>query len=108
MAFHSGQTDYSQNSQTEIDLDLRPIDSANGEHKSLASFRKRFFDVTLAGLALMFTLPILLGVALIIKLQDGGNIFFVQERIGVGGKVFKCYKFRSMVTNAQELSLIHI
>ena len=47
--------------------------------------------------------PILLGVAIAIKLDDGGPVFFSQTRIGLHGKPFKMYKFRSMVTNAEEL-----
>lgn len=42
-------------------------------------------------------------VAIAIKLDDGGPVFFSQTRIGLHGKPFKMYKFRSMVTNAEEL-----
>ena len=53
--------------------------------------------------ALIISSPILLGVAIAIKLDDGGPVFFSQTRIGLHGKPFKMYKFRSMVTNAEEL-----
>ena len=41
-------------------------------------------------------------VAIIIKLEDGGSIFFAQDRVGLGGHKFKMYKFRSMVENAEQ------
>ena len=46
---------------------------------------------------------LMLGVAIAIKLDDGGPVFFSQTRIGLHGRPFKMYKFRSMVTNAEEL-----
>ena len=49
----------------------------------------------------------MLAAAVAIKLQDGGPIFFAQERIGLGGSVFKCLKFRSMVVDA-EARLNHV
>jgi lipopolysaccharide/colanic/teichoic acid biosynthesis glycosyltransferase len=47
--------------------------------------------------------PILAVIAILIKLTSRGSIFFIQERVGLGGKTFRMYKFRSMVTNAEEL-----
>ncbi|MDB5284812.1 MAG: hypothetical protein JWO06_3887 [Bacteroidota bacterium] len=62
---------------------------------------KRWFDVIASILALIFTLPVTLFVALRIKLTDGGPIFYLQERLGQHGKPFKIYKFRSMRINAE-------
>lgn len=73
-----------------------------GPNPSTRSTLKRIVDITLAATALVFLSPIMLTVALIIKLHDGGNAIFVQRRIGVNGKQFNCYKFRSMVVDAQE------
>ncbi|MDU7361533.1 MAG: sugar transferase [Propionibacteriaceae bacterium] len=64
---------------------------------------KRAFDILGASAALLLTWPILLGVAIAIKLDDGGPVIFRQQRVGRGGKTFNCLKFRSMVVNAEEL-----
>jgi Undecaprenyl-phosphate galactose phosphotransferase WbaP len=62
---------------------------------------KRLFD-TLVALSLLITLsPLMLVLAWIIK-RDGGSAFYVQERIGKGGRVFNCLKFRSMQVGAEE------
>jgi len=57
---------------------------------------KRSFDITLSALAIIILSPILLIVALAIKLQDGGNVLYTQPRGGQYGKAFNIYKFRSM------------
>ena len=101
MTFQSNQSGFNNGVQPEFELAVGSAGRAT-EHKSLASLRKRIFDFTLAGLTLIFTMPILLVIAVLIKLQDGGQVLFAQERVGVNGKMFKCYKFRSMVANAQE------
>jgi exopolysaccharide biosynthesis polyprenyl glycosylphosphotransferase len=62
---------------------------------------KRALDIAFALVALTLTSPILIATALLIKLQDGGPVFFKQTRIGRGGKEFKIIKFRSMVPDAE-------
>jgi lipopolysaccharide/colanic/teichoic acid biosynthesis glycosyltransferase len=57
---------------------------------------KRSFDLVLAGAALLVALPLLLAVALAIKAEDGGPVFFKQRRMGRGNRFFEIYKFRSM------------
>ncbi|MCJ2188556.1 sugar transferase [Novosphingobium beihaiensis] len=57
---------------------------------------KRIFDLTLAGLAIVALSPLLITVALTVKLQDGGPVFFMQKRMGRGNRFFNMYKFRSM------------
>jgi polysaccharide biosynthesis protein PslA len=57
---------------------------------------KRLFDLALAGVGLLILSPLLLGVALAIKLEDGGPAFFVQKRVGRGNRFFAMLKFRSM------------
>jgi exopolysaccharide biosynthesis polyprenyl glycosylphosphotransferase len=64
---------------------------------------KRMFDIAASATALIVLSPLLLGVALIIKLTDGGPIFFKQERVGLHGAHFGMFKFRSMVVNADAL-----
>ena len=64
---------------------------------------KRVIDIVLSAVALVISSPIMLGVAIAIKLDDGGPVLFKQTRVGIHGKPFTMYKFRSMVTNAEEI-----
>lgn len=61
---------------------------------------KRSLDVVGAILILALGSPFLLLLGLLVKLQDGGPIFFVQERVGACGDLFRCWKFRTMVVDA--------
>lgn len=63
---------------------------------------KRFFDITLSLIALVVLSPILLIIAIAIKLYDHGPVFFTQERVTIDGKKFKIYKFRSMIVDAEK------
>lgn len=62
---------------------------------------KRAFDVALSGTGLLISSPVWLGLAAAIKLEDGGPIFYSQERAGKDGAVFRAWKFRSMVPDAE-------
>lgn len=62
---------------------------------------KRTFDMVVAGLGLLASLPVWVVAALAVKLEDGGDVFYSQERAGKGGGVFRVYKFRSMIQNAE-------
>jgi len=57
---------------------------------------KRAFDLTFASLGLILLSPLLLLVALAIRLEDGGPVLFVQQRVGRANRFFRLYKFRSM------------
>ncbi len=72
-------------------------------HKQSRRWSKRFFDLfwTIPGLLLLT--PLFLVVAISIKLDDGGPVFFRQERVGQGGKHFRIWKFRTMVVNAEKI-----
>lgn len=63
---------------------------------------KRITSLVFAILVLLATSPLLLVISLIIKLQDGGPIFYSQQRVGRDGKDFTIYKFRSMIINAEK------
>jgi lipopolysaccharide/colanic/teichoic acid biosynthesis glycosyltransferase len=63
-------------------------------------FLKRPFDVCLAGLGLLLSAPLWAVAAVAIKLEDGGPVFFRQERWGRGKRPIRVYKFRTMVPNA--------
>jgi len=71
-------------------------------NRGLSGMMKRLTDIVLSFSALVFLLPVLLPIALFIRLSDGGPAVFKQRRIGRFGEEFWCYKFRSMVTDANE------
>jgi exopolysaccharide biosynthesis polyprenyl glycosylphosphotransferase len=62
-------------------------------------FEKRAFDAVFAGFVLLVTLPLLLAVAAGVKLSSAGPVFYRSERIGLDGKPFQMFKFRSMVAD---------
>ena len=63
---------------------------------------KRFVDVIGASLALVLASPIMLLVAALVKIDSKGTVFFRQNRVGRGGRLFKIFKFRTMVAGAEE------
>lgn len=63
---------------------------------------KRFFDLTVSAAGLLILSPVLLLVALLIKLDSQGPVFFRQERIGRNFRPFSIYKFRTMVVDAPQ------
>ncbi|MEE1125033.1 MAG: sugar transferase [Acutalibacteraceae bacterium] len=65
-------------------------------------FFKRAFGIFFALLGLIVTSPIMLIIAILIKLESPGPVIFKQPRIGKDGKVFEFYKFRSMCNNAEK------
>jgi lipopolysaccharide/colanic/teichoic acid biosynthesis glycosyltransferase len=62
---------------------------------------KRVLDVCGAALALLASLPLLLAVAVAIKLDSPGPVLFTQRRVGRGGRLFRLYKFRSMFVGSE-------
>ena len=64
---------------------------------------KSTFDFFFSLIVLIVLSPIYLIIAIAIKLSDGGPVFFKQERVGLNGRRFYCYKFRTMVVNAEVL-----
>lgn len=66
-----------------------------------ASLSKRSFDVLFAGAGLLLTSPLWLLLSAAVKLQDGGPVFFRQDRSGLNGHPFDVVKFRSMHTDAE-------
>lgn len=63
---------------------------------------KRLFDLTLAILLAPLLLPFMALIALAIKFSSRGPLFYAHTRVGYQGKTFSCYKFRTMVLNAEE------
>jgi exopolysaccharide biosynthesis polyprenyl glycosylphosphotransferase len=75
------------------------------DHPQLSGPRqilKDLFDRCAAGLALAFFAPLMLFIAIAIKLSDGGPALFKQTRVGKNGKTFQIYKFRTMVVDAEQ------
>lgn len=64
---------------------------------------KRVLDFCIALTGLMILSPVILLIALLIKLYDSGPIFFIQERVGKEFKRFRLYKFRTMIINADKI-----
>ena len=86
---------------------LRPsyiIFSEGFRTSGIPEILKRLLEIILCLLGMLFTLPIFLMIALIIKLDSSGPIFFKQKRVGKNGKIFDLYKFRSMKTGAEQES----
>jgi lipopolysaccharide/colanic/teichoic acid biosynthesis glycosyltransferase len=65
---------------------------------------KRAFDIALSGTGLMISAPVWIVIAAAIKMEDGGPVFFAQDRVGLGGATFRAFKFRSMVPRAATLA----
>ncbi len=64
---------------------------------------KRLFDIATAASGLLVLSPFLMWIVLRIKQADGGLVFYRGERVGLNGKVFRIYKFRTMVEDAEQL-----
>lgn len=62
---------------------------------------KRALDLLLSGVGLAASMPLWFALAAAIKLEDGGPVFYTQDRVGERGRVFKVFKFRSMIVNAE-------
>lgn len=79
------------------------LDPDKVESKKLYYLFKRIFDIIASAGGLILLSPVMAGIAIKIKAEDGGSIIYRQKRIGKNGKSFEMYKFRSMVENADHL-----
>jgi exopolysaccharide production protein ExoY len=75
---------------------------------SLGGPAKRAMDIAIASLALLLVCPLMLMLIVLVHLSMGGPAFFAHRRVGRNGRVFRCYKFRTMVTNADEVLEKHL
>jgi len=64
---------------------------------------KRIFDILASGIGLIILFPIFVIIGIFIKLGSKGPVFFIQERVGKDGKIFRAYKLRTMVDNAEKI-----
>ena len=81
--------------------------SAPDDHPPVGGVRKRGFDIVGAVAAIVLLSPLLIMLSLLVKLSDGGKIFYAHRRIGRNGNVFHCLKFRTMVENGDEVLAAH-
>ena len=65
-------------------------------------FVKRVFDIVFSSVAIIVSLPFIIGAAIAIKLEDGGKVFYKQERTTINGKKFMVLKLRTMIENAEK------
>ena len=77
------------------------LHNIRGTSKNFYNTIVYFTNIITALLLLLIISPLLLLVALLVKLEDGGPIFYTQLRVGQNGKTFKLYKFRSMIVNSE-------
>lgn len=75
------------------------------KYKKSASYEiiKRILDIVVSLSALIFLFPLMVILIVLIKIDSRGPVLFSQNRVGKNGKIFKMYKFRSMVVNAEDL-----
>lgn len=85
------------------EIPLLHFHSSPGAQDSLPLFFKRVIDVCVSIVALSILFPFLVLLALCIKIDSKGPVFFKQKRVGLNGRTFTLLKFRSMVTNAEEM-----
>ncbi len=71
------------------------------EKPYLGLWSKRLFDMCLSGIGIIGSLPLWGLFAVLLKLEDGGPVFYKQERVGKDGKIFNALKFRSMIPDAE-------
>jgi lipopolysaccharide/colanic/teichoic acid biosynthesis glycosyltransferase len=81
------------------------VESSETAEASLRGYliAKRILDLVITLAVLVLLSPLLLLVTFLVKIWDRGPVLFVQTRVGKGGQEFTCYKFRSMVANAELL-----
>ena len=92
----SPATEYSDAFYEELIANFKP----NTKRRLLYRFAKRFFDIVVSATMLAVLWPLMLVIAIAIKCDSKGPAIFKQDRMGMGGKTFRCYKFRSMRTDA--------
>jgi len=89
--------------QQKENLHARLITIHGDDRDGVQVFAKRVIDIVASSFALILFSPILLCTALAIKITSPGPVFFLQERLGLGKRRFKIFKFRTMVVNAEAL-----
>ena len=86
-----------------LQIEEQEIVQVSKKQNNIYEASKRALDFVASLLGLILLSPVFLIVSILIKLESEGEVIFSQTRIGLKGKKFKMYKFRSMVKNAEEL-----
>jgi exopolysaccharide biosynthesis polyprenyl glycosylphosphotransferase len=73
-----------------------------GPDRFLGMLGKRTFDIVVSSVLLVLLSPVMLGIALYMRVADRGPVLFKQSRVGLHGRLFSCVKFRTMVPDAEE------
>ena len=73
--------------------------------KDRTNILKRIIDIVISGSGSIILFPIFIIIGILIKFDSKGPVFFAQERVGKDGKIFKTYKLRTMVDNAEKIGL---
>lgn len=81
----------------------QPTKNHTYKEKPFYDFVKRCFDIFCSLILIIVASPVLLLVAILVKVTDGGTIIYKAPRMGKGGKIIKVYKFRSMCMNADDI-----
>lgn len=88
----------------QVDFDGLSMVAFDSSTRSLwQEIGKQVFDFVAAAIVLFLISPLMLAIALAIKISSKGPVIFTQKRVGLNGRIFKMYKFRSMCINAEEL-----
>ncbi len=75
------------------------LSPTSSKHRDLLV--KNMFDIAISGIILLLSSPLFIMIMLLIKISSKGPVFFKQERLGLNGRKFSCYKFRTMVKDAE-------
>src|SRR5579863_9155510 len=92
------------NTQTHIEETRSALIDQYSTREHVGEFTKRVLDIVISLCLLLLASPVMFGVGLMIKLDNGGPVFYRQERTGLHGKRFVLLKFRSMVLDAEAAS----
>ena len=91
---------YTQNSVWQFPLDFIPEKKVGDLYRT---FGKRLFDLVAAAAGLAVLAPLLVLVAVLVRLDSAGPALFIQQRLGRNGRVFRAYKFRTMTDRRREV-----
>ncbi len=100
LLYHNGMSHISSSVETMI-YNYKFLTFINIPHNNFALTIKNIFDVSASLVLLLILSPILLGISIAVKLSSKGPVMFRQHRVGLRGRQFTLYKFRTMVDNAE-------